>query len=118
MNHPQTVPPHAAARLQSDYRAARLERAALGPRRELILFILLDPAHNPSILRDAVVRFGSIANFAEVEAFFSALPADPSCDHLALIRRLEQEKPGSWLLSLAGCGEVRILSERCLEKKR
>ncbi len=118
MNHPQPLPAHAAARLLNDYRNARLERAALGPRRELTLFILLDPAHNRSILRDAVVRFGSIANFAEVEAFFSALPADPDCDHLAVIRRLEQEKSGSWLLSLAGCGEIRILSERCLEKKR
>lgn len=119
MNHPYPMP-HAAIprRLLNDYRTARLERVALGPRRELVLFIRLDPAFNSTILQDAVVRFGSIANFHEVEAFFSALPANPACDHLAVIRSLEPETPGCWVLALEGGGEVRILSERCLEKKR
>ncbi len=120
MNHPQCLPSHAIApqRLLNDYRTARLERAALGPRRELILFIVLNPALNHTILQDAVVRFGCIANFAEVEAFFSSLQIDTWSDHLAVIRRLEPEQTGSWLLSLDGCGEVRIQSDRFLERKR
>lgn len=120
MNHPDPLPPHAVTsrRLLNDYRAARLERAALGPRPELVLFIRLDPAHNATILQDAVVRFGSIANFREVEAYFSALPQDVACDHLGIIRRLEPIARGCWVLALEGYGEVRIYSERCLERKR
>jgi hypothetical protein len=120
MNHPLSLPPHAMAprRLLNDYRAARLERVALGPRRELILFVVLNPAFNLTILQDAVVRFGSIANFAEVEAFFSSLPVDAASDHLALIRRLEPETHGVCLLELEGYGALRILSDRCLERKR
>ena len=119
MNHPQPLPPQAIEprRLLNDYRMARLERAALGPRRELVLFIHLDAALNRTILQDAVVRFGSIANYTEVEAFFSALPNDAASDHLAIICRLEPE-PESWLLALEKYGELRIHSDRCLERKR
>ncbi|HEY5993599.1 MAG TPA: hypothetical protein VIU46_03265 [Gallionellaceae bacterium] len=105
-------------RLSNNYHDAHLERVAIGPRPELVLFIRLDPAHNATILQDAVVRFGSIANFREVEAFFSTLPMDAASDHLGIIRRLEPEARGSWALALEGYGEVRVLSERCLERKR
>lgn len=105
-------------RLSNDYHDAHLERVALGPRHEVTLFLQLEPAWNPSIARDAVVRFGSIANYAEVEAFFSGIPDDPECEFLAGVSRLEPEPAGGWLMDVEGYGRISIKSGRCMEKKR
>ncbi len=105
-------------RLSNNYHDAHLERVAIGPRHELTLFLHLDPVCNPSIARDAVVRFGSIANYAEVEAFFSAIRDEPDSEFLAGVKRLEPEPRGGWLLDVEGYGRISIQSARCLEKKR
>lgn len=105
-------------RLSNNYHEAHLERVALGPR-ELTLFLHLDPVRNTSIAHDAVVRFGAIANYEEVEAFFSALPAPAAHGaFMAEVSTLEQEPRGGWLLDVEGYGRLSILSQRCIEKKR
>ncbi len=119
MSLPLPAVPPRVQRLSNNYHDACLERVALSPRRELTLFLHLDPVCNPSIARDAVVRFGAIDNYEEVAAFFSALPA-PGADgtFLAGVSRLEQEPAGGWLLDVEGYGELCIMSSKCIEKKR
>jgi hypothetical protein len=105
-------------RLLNDYHDAQLERVAIGPRRELTLFIHLDPVCNPSILEYAVVRFGSIDNFEEVERYFSALRWDPARDFITEVSRLEPVQRGRWVLDLDGYEEIEIRTTRCTEQKR
>jgi hypothetical protein len=104
--------------LLNDYHDAQLERVAIGPRRELTLFLHLDPVWNPSILEYAVVRFGSIDNFDEVERFFSALRCDPASDFITGVSRLEPVQRGRWVLDLDGYEEIVIQTTRCTEQKR
>ena len=104
--------------LLNDYHDAQLERVAIGPRRELTLFLHLDPVFNPSILEYAVVRFGSIDNFAEVERFFSALQCDPARDFITGVCRLEPVQPGRWVVDLDGYEAIVIRTTRCTEQKR
>lgn len=104
--------------LLNDYHDAQLERVAIGPRRELTLFIHLDPLWNPSILEYAVVRFGSIDNFDEVERFFSGLHCDPARDFITEVSRLEPVQPGGWVIDLDGYDEIVIRTTRCTEQKR
>jgi len=101
----------------NNYHDSHLERVALGPRRELTLFIELDRQANRSIANNAVVRFGTIANYEEVEAFFSTM-RDPGGPYLADVSRLEQQQKDSWLLGFTGYGEIRVRSARCTEQKR
>ncbi len=107
-----------APRLLNDYHDAQLERVAIGPRREVTLFIHLDPVWNRTILENAVVRFGSISKFEEVERFFSALRSDAARDFITEVCRLEAGQKGSWLLDLEGYGEIVIRTTRCTEQKR
>ena len=102
----------------NNYRASHIERVTLNPQHELALFIQLDPARNTSISSNAVVRFGAIANYGEVEAFFSAIQAAPHGAYLAELSRLEQAQKGSWLVDVAGVGAISIRSARCTEQKR
>lgn len=104
--------------LLNDYHDAQLERVAIGPRRELTLFLHLDPVWNPSILEYAVVRFGSIANFEEVERFFSGLRCDPARDFITGVCRLEPARQGGWVVDLDGYEEIVIRTSRCTEQKR
>lgn len=104
--------------LLNDYHHAQLERATTGARRELTLFMHLDPAWNQSILEYAVVRFGDIDNFEEVERFFSALKYDPAQDFITGVRRLEAAQQGGWVLDLEGYDEIVIRSPHCTEQKR
>jgi hypothetical protein len=105
-------------RLLNNYHDARLERVAIGPRRELTLFIRLDREWNTSILEDAVVRFGAIVNFADVERFFSAMCCDPARDFISAVCRLEPLEKGRWLLDLDGHEALVIQSPHCTEQKR
>ncbi len=104
--------------LLNDYHDSQLERVAIGPRRELTLFIHLDPECNPSILEYAVVRFGSRDNFDEVERFFSALHCDPARDFITEVSRLEPAQQGGWVIDLDGYEEIVIRTCRCTEQKR
>lgn len=105
-------------RLLNNYHDARLESVAIGPRRELTLFIHLDPVWNATILQDAVVRFGSIANFDEVERFFSNLHCDPARDCISEVYRLEPLEKGRWVIDLEGNREIVVHSPHCTEQKR
>lgn len=105
-------------RLLNDYHDSRLERVAIGPRRELTLFIHLDPALNATILEDAVVRFGAIANFSEVERFIFALDCNPARDFISEVCRLEPVERGRWVMALDGYDELVINSPHCTEQKR
>ena len=105
-------------RLLNNYHDAHLERVAIGPRRELTLFIHLDPVCNASILEDAVVRFGAIANFDEVERFFSSLQCDPTRDFISEVCRLEPLEKGRWLIDLQDYEQIVIHSPHCTEQKR
>lgn len=61
-----------------DYYGAVIHEATLGPRRELTLRIELWPTGNPTFGGGDLVtlRFGAIANFAEVQRFFADVPTD------------------------------------------
>lgn len=103
--------------LTNDYHDAHIDRIALGPQKDLTLFLHLDPAWNTSIARHAVVRFGAIGNYEEVEVFFSAIP--PSGDaFLAEVSNLEHNPRGGWLIDVKGHGKLSIESSRCIEKRR
>lgn len=104
--------------LLNNYHDARLERVAIGPRRELTLFIHLDSEWNATILEDAVVRFGAIANFDEVERFFAALDCNPARDFISGVCRLEPVERGRWVMALDGYDELVIQSPHCTEQKR
>jgi len=104
--------------LSGNYRDAHIERFALGPHRDLTLFLQLDPASNPSIAQHAVVRFGAIVNYEEVAAFFSAMAASNAGGAPAEVRSLEHGAREGWGIDVAGYGKLSIMSARCIEKKR
>ena len=105
-------------RLLNNYHDARLESVAIGPRRELTLFIHLDPVWNATILEDAVVRFGGIVNFDEVERFFSDMHCDPARSFISEVHRLAPLERGKWVIDLEGQKQLVIHSPHCTEQKR
>jgi hypothetical protein len=106
-------------RLNNNYHDAQIDRFALGPRKDLTLFLHLDPVWNTSIARDAVIRFGAIGNYEEVEAFFAALPP-PRAEgaFMAEVSALEQGPTGGWLIDVEGYGRLNIMSAKFIEKRR
>ena len=89
--------------LQFDFYGATIDEARVGPRRELSL-ALSDMAGNPC----AQVRFGGIANFDEVRAFFQTPPTDGL--HFLRYHPTEASKPGRLVVEM----EFDRTEERCL----
>ncbi len=104
--------------LFNNYHDSRIDRIELGPRNELTLFIHTDPVWNPSVSRHAVVRFGAIANYEEVAAFFSALPASNDGGAVAEVGNLQPSQTGSWLIDVKGYGRIYVVSPKCSERRR
>lgn len=102
----------------NNYHDSRIERVELGPCAELTLFIHTDPVWNPSVSRHAVVRFGAIANYEEVAAFFSALPASNDGSAVAEVNDLQPSQTGSWLIDVKGYGRISVMSSKCSERRR
>jgi hypothetical protein len=100
--------------LSLDFYGATIDEAWVGPRRELAL-ALLDMAGNPY----ARVRFGGIANFDEVKAFFETPPADSL--HFLRYDLAERSKPGRLVVELGfdrsgdrcviRCSKVEVMDE-------
>ncbi len=102
--------------LFNNYHDSRIDRIELG-RNELTLFIHTDPVWNPSVLRHAVVRFGAIANYEEVAAFFSSLPASND-GTMAELSDLQPGRHGGWLIDVKGYGRISVMSTKCSERRR
>ena len=62
-------------RLTYGYHDAQLEACELGPQREVVLQVRLDPVWNRHAPRYVRLRFGAIQNFDEVQVFFERLKA-------------------------------------------
>ncbi len=105
--------------LFNNYHDSYIERIALGPRRELALFMHTDPVWNPSVSQHAVVRFGAIANYEEVAAFFSEIPASaPAGAFVAEVDSLKPGQKGSWIIDVKGYGQINVMSQKCSEQRK
>ena len=88
----------------------------LGPRRELILDVLLDPVWNKHSA-SANLRFGAIENFDQVSSFFGSLPKPQADGCIAEIEKLEADDVGgnALLLQLSAQASLRIESRKISE---
>jgi len=105
-----------APELRHTYHDASIVAFAAGPRNEIRLEIALDPVWNTC--RSVVLRFGAIANLAEVTSFFGRIPPKVVPEaHLATIERLEYKssKPATAVLQLDGLGTIEIESAKVTE---
>jgi hypothetical protein len=102
---------------QRNYHDACLASFTLGPRRELILEIALDPVWNKQAPPTAYVRFGGIENYDEIVSFFRALPPPRSNGYIAEIVGLQYTGDGpNWVVAdLQGHGHIRIRSHHVIE---
>lgn len=97
--------------LTYEYHDSWLERFELGPRRELILQIRLDPVWNPRAPEDVRLRFGGIQNFDEVRTFFDLL--EPvSRGALNVVDEIARPEKGKWIVDLDRSGTVTIVTSK------
>ena len=89
-------------KLKYRYHDGVLERSRVGPRRELILEVRLDPAANAGFSRTVLLRFSGIDNIEEVRVFFErAAAASPSATGiLGRIDTVAFVEKGKWLVEL------------------
>lgn len=102
------------------YHDSHLVGVTLGPRRELMLEIDLDPVWNSGGPGSVCVRFGNIQNYEEVAAFFGSVPQlQPPRTYIAQVIGLEyltREAGADWLLlDLDEYGCVNIHSRNITE---
>lgn len=103
------------------YHDAWLTNYRLGPRRELHLFIRLDPVWNEG-LKTVQLRFSDIDHFEEVVTFFGTIPLPPAAlryvGEILQFKWSQHQFPG-YLLELDRVGSLIIrtprLTESCLE---
>jgi hypothetical protein len=99
-------------KLNFAYHDALLETCQVGPQREVILRIRLDPVWNPTAPREVTVRFGAIQNFDAVRAFFDRLIRSAERDVLDEIVGIVPSGKGQWTIDLARAGAVKILTPK------
>ncbi len=102
-------------RLRYGYHDAQLERCQVGPQREVILEIRLDPAWNRHAPRYVRLRFGAIQNFEDVRAFFERVMARPDRrpeGFLDEIAGIQCTAKGRWVVDLERGGSITIVSPK------
>lgn len=101
---------------QYNYHDGLLMGFTLGPRRELILDVLLDSVWNKHST-SANVRFGAIENFDQVSSFFGSLPKPQAGRCIAEIEKLVADDTGgnAVLLKLERLASLRIESSKISE---
>jgi hypothetical protein len=92
------------------YHDAHPARFTLGPRREIVLEIALDPVWNKG-RRTAHVRFSGIKNLDQVTAFLKRLP-DPPASEAYLVEilelKLKSKHSRTATLKLVNLGHIEI----------
>jgi hypothetical protein len=98
------------AELKYRYHDAVLESCRLGPRRELVLDVRLDPSMNSGSSRHISLRFSAIDNFDQVQDFFEVLAGQRNA--LGRIESVECLENGSWRVELDQAGMVTITTKK------
>jgi hypothetical protein len=101
-----------------NFHDGRLASFNLGPGRELMLEIALDPVWNRASPSFVSVRLGGIENFNEVASYFRALPMPQRPDtYIAEVIGLSYIKEGpNWVLvDLQGHGHIKVRSHHVTE---
>jgi hypothetical protein len=102
-------------KLTYGYHDAQLEACELGPQREVVLQIRLDPVwnrHAPGYVR---LRFGAIQNFKDVEVFFERLKAAsdrPPEGYLDGIAGIACTSKHTWVVDFDRGGSVTIVTSK------
>lgn len=102
--------------LQHNFHDASLRQVSLGPRREVTLVCKLDLCFNSNASPVMAVRFGGIANYDEVSAFFHPVAStEAGHDYIARVDRLDYDEMDGltsgelrFRLELDGIGVVKI----------
>ena len=89
---------------------------ALGPRREVILDVLLDSVWNKRST-SASVRFGAIENYDQILSFFRSLPKPQANRCIAEIEKLEVDNAdrNAVVIQLSGYSSLKINSRKISE---
>jgi hypothetical protein len=91
---------------------------SVGPRREVVLEIVLDPVWNKAAGNMVRIRFGAIKNFEVVKEFFDGIPSRRSDDALLATidsLKLVHRNPNHFSLSLDRFGRVVIEASHIAE---
>jgi len=98
-------------KLMYGYHDAQLEGCQVGPQREVILDIRLDPVWNRHAPRHVRLRFGAIQNFDDVQSFFDRVLARPDRAPEGFIDEIAGivcTAKGAWVVDLDRGGSVTI----------
>ena len=102
----------ASTSLKYRYHDSLLESHRVGPQRELILEIRLDPVWNPGAQQNVRLRFGAIENLDEVRSFFHQTAGRMKAGAFERVERIALLEKGKWVVELDSRGTVMISTSK------
>ena len=101
-----------AKTLKYRYHDAVVERRQVGPRREIILELQLDPVLNPGAPQKVRLRFGGVENFNEVRSFFEKAPGLTNPEAFERVERIAWIEKGKWVIEVDHRGAITIATPK------
>ena len=103
---------HTSPGLKYEYHDAVVERHQIGPKRELILDVVLDQFLNPGAPKNVQLRFGAIDNMEAVRSFFQRPSRVTQPGGFERLERIELITKGKWLIVVDHRGQVTIATHK------
>jgi hypothetical protein len=99
-------------KLSRNYHDSQVANCRIGPQREVILEIRLDPVWNPTTPSSVELRFRAIQNFEEVRAFFQRIQNAADREFLDEVVGIVCKRKGEWTVDLDRGGAVTIATPK------
>jgi hypothetical protein len=110
------VRPASSLPLKANYHDAAIEAIKVGPRREVVLTVWLDPVWNGGDSSPRRLHFSAIENFDEVSVFFQRVsPAPEGGGSVDEIEEIALASKGVIRVDLARLGRVEIRGAKVRE---